>query len=162
MIEIELTQGKVALIDDEDWSLIKDYRWRADKKGRTYYAVAYVRGSGKKNYRQIYMHTLIMTPKDGEEVDHVDSNGCNNQKYNLRVCSGEQNKRNKQKQQGNYTSKFKGVYWFKRANKWRAQINVANKSIHLGYFLEENDAAKAYNIAALRYFGKFAKINNVE
>lgn len=161
MKEISLTQGKVAYIDDEDYELVSEYKWRADKKGRTYYAVAYIKGSGKKNYKQIYMHSLIMAPNDFEEVDHINSNGCDNQKVNLRVCSGKQNKQNKQKQQGNYTSSFKGVYWFKRIKKWRAQINVNNKSIHLGYFLDEKDAAKAYNQAALEHFGDFARLNEI-
>lgn len=101
----------------------------------------------------------MQTPQ-GMETDHVNGNRLDNRRENLRICSKFDNMRNRGKQANN-TAGYKGVFYSIRARRWRAQIRVKGKSIHLGLFDETVDAAKAYNIAALAYFGEFAHLNEI-
>lgn len=94
----------------------------------------------------------------GKQIDHRDGNGLNNQIENLRLVNNQQNNCNKNKQINN-SSGYKSVSWSKIANKWRAYIVLNKQQIHLGYFTEIIDAANAYNIAAIKYHGEFAKLN---
>lgn len=158
MIEIPLTQGKVALIDDEDFELVSQYTWCA-KKGRiSYYAYTNIR-INKKNI-SLPMHRLILGLKygDPQQVDHHNHDTLNNRKYNIRICNHSQNQANRIAQKTG-TSKFKGVYWYKRTKKWMARIWVSGIHIFLGYHITENDAALAYDKAAKKYFGEFAHLN---
>ena len=154
MKKIFLTQNKVALVDDEDYEYLNQWKWYAHKKGKKWYAESW---TGYK----IKMHTLIMNTPINFEVDHKDHNGLNNQKYNLRICTHSQNVKNSSKRSDN-TSGYKGVFWYKQTNKWAAGISVNNKRIHLGYFEHKEDAAKAYNIAAIEHHGEFAQLNILE
>lgn len=102
------------------------------------------------------------------QLDHIDGNGCNNQLENLREAVQLENNRNMRKQEG-CSSKYKGVSWHKREGKWCARIaagellpNGYHKRIWLGYFEDEIEAAKAYDRAAIKYFGEFAKLNFTE
>lgn len=104
------------------------------------------------------MHRLIMGAPKGKEVDHIDGNGLNNQKSNLRICDRFQNTQNCIPRK-NTTSKYRGVSWGSRENKWKAQISAFNKSHYIGCFSLETKAAEAYNKKAMELFGEFAKLN---
>lgn len=158
MKEIPLTQGKVALVDDEDYEWLNQWKWFYAKDGATGYAR---RMEGKKPRRtQVHMHQVIMRTPSGMEVDHKDNNGCNNQKQNLRNCTHSQNMKNEKLRKDN-SSGFKGVIWHSIMNKWQAKIQCNGKRILLGYFDNSLDAARAYNLAAIKYYGEFANLNEV-
>lgn len=152
MIQIPTSRGMVILIDDEDYNLVSQYTWTVckGKKNTTYYATT---GSQK-----ISMHRLLMGfPL---KVDHKGGDGLNNQKYNLRACTPTQNNRNTRKRRTTTTSQYKGVDWKADHRRWRAQIKLDGKNLHLGYFDTEHAAAQAYDQAALIYFGEFAHLND--
>jgi hypothetical protein len=155
MKEIKLTQSKVALVDNEDFDFVSQHKWCAHKHRNTYYAGTYIIRDGCKKY--IHMHRLLMEAKKGQIVDHVNENGLDNRRENLRFATNSQNLHNSSITRG--TSKYRGVYLRKGTNRWHSQIKVNNKQIHIGYFSNEIDAAKAHDQAALKYFGEFAKLN---
>lgn len=105
------------------------------------------------------MHNLVMGSKEGLIVDHVNGNGCDNRKENLRFCTESDNCKNRHNTWGK--SIYKGVSWEKRYHTWISRIYVNHKSIYLGSFKDEIDAAKVYNKAAAEYFGEFARLNEV-
>lgn len=158
---IDLTQGKGTVVDNEDYSYLRQFKWSATKKGNSYYVSRNVRVmSGFGGQVQVFMHRAILNALKGQEVDHVDGDGLNNQRYNLRFCTRRGNISN-QSGHSNRVSKYKGVYWDKNARKWHAQIKTNGKQKYLGLFVNEIDAAKAYNKAALTAFGEFANINDL-
>lgn len=154
MQKIPLTQGKVAIVDDEDFELLNQYKWVAHWNGRNWYA----RGSNGKP--QLYMHRFILKARRGRWVDHINSNGLDNRRSNIRTCSPVQNNQNQRIKVGG-TSKYKGVSYDKINKKWRASINVKKRFINLGRFKTEIEAATAYNRAAKRHFHQFAHINHL-
>ena len=149
---IPLTQGYFAQVDDEDFDKLNQYKWRVLKAKSTFYATSDI------NDHSVRMHRLIMNNPAGMEVDHRDHNGLNNQKLNLRVCTQKQNAQNNK---GWSSSPYLGVSITKRKNKYyiQARITVNKKSIHLGYFKTIEDAAKARDMASLKYFGEHAHSN---
>lgn len=149
MKEIWLTQGKIALVDDENYEWLNKHPWFAVERSDNWYAVR----TGNSYGAIIYMHREIMKTPASQVVDHLNHNGLDNQRTNLRNCSQAQNT---QQRKGDY---LVGVD--KPTNRFRSRIMVNRKNIHLGMFNSEVEAAKAYNIAALLYFGENAKINNV-
>ena len=155
-VEIPLTQGKVAVIDAEDLSLIQGYSWHACFHGHTWYAKAWEPGASPK--RKVYMHRLIVGAREGTEVDHRDRNGLNNCRDNLRIVSRQQNCRNQKLKHG--ASAFKGVSFCRRDKRWVAQIRDAEgRKRNLGRYDTEQEAASAYDAAALRFHGSFAYAN---
>lgn len=158
MKRIPLTQNKFALVDDADFQKINQHKWSASKRINTYYALRYI-GGGRKRPRFCLMHRDILGLQkgDGKHTDHIDGNGLDNQRSNLRVCTQQQNAFNQRAQRG--SSRFKGVHWFKRCRIWQANIRHEYRTIHLGYFKNEVDAAEAYDRAAKRLFGNFARLN---
>ena len=158
MKEILLTQGKVALVDDEDFERINQHKWYAyNNHGYQWYARREIKKPNGKRTTQC-MHRVIMKVKKGQELDHRNHDGLDNRKCNLRICTRAQNSMNRKKQRET-SSRYKGVDWLKQRNKWRARIKVNQKSIHLGCFLLEPDAAKAYDAKAKELFGEFAYFN---
>ena len=155
---INLTQGKVALINDVDFAYLNQWKWYAHFDGFNWYAE---RKPRKICFR---MHRLILSRKLGhanfKQVDHVDGNGLNNLRSNLRASTCQQNHFNKRKAQ-NKSSQFKGIYWNKQLQKWRVQIRVNKKLIEVGCFHSEIQAAKAYDKMAKKHFGNRAKLNKV-
>lgn len=139
MKQIKLSQGKVALVDDEDYEELNKYKWYSYKGGNTFYAGRNFNSNGKQ--KTIKMHRIIMnTPKE-METDHIDGNGLNNQKSNLRIVTHRQNGQNKRI---NKSSRFVGVCWNEINNKWRAQIKINKKHKSLGVFDTELEAHNAY------------------
>lgn len=142
-------KDKYALVDDEDFEKVSQFKWYLHKHG---YAVT--AGSKTKMHRFI----LNATKKE-EEVDHVNHNGLDNRRTNIRICTHAQNMFNKNKQINN-KSGYKGVYWEKQGEGfWRARIQVKGKGIHLGVFDDILAAAEAYNKAAKQYFGEYGRGN---
>lgn len=155
---INLTQGKQAIVDDEDFESLLRYKWHTNKNNNTHYAIHAYKDKKTKKSKKIKMHRLIMNPTKHQEIDHKDGDGLNNQRSNLRICTGSQNNMNSKKRK-NCSSKFKGVCWTRNDKKWRTRIIVDKKEIALGCFLKEIEAAKAYDKAAVKYFGDFARLN---
>ena len=159
MKQIPLTQGKVALVDDADYEWLNQWKWCAMKGHNTWYAARYSSPVNRKQ-RTIFMHREILGLKFGDprQTDHRNHNGLANWRDNLRICNGTQNQYNRNPQK-NHSSEYKGVSWHKRRHKWRARIFFDNHNIHLGYYASEVEAAKAYDKAAIEFFGEFALIN---
>ena len=157
--KIPLTQGKSTTVDDEDFDRLNAYKWYANKEGNTYYAV---RHSKRQNRKMIRMHREILGFKagDGKQIDHINSNGLDNRRANLRICTRSQNKQNQHSVCG--TSRYKGVCWHKQTKKWQADICLERRQIHLGLFDNEIEAAKAYDAKAKELFGEFAKYNFIK
>lgn len=151
---IPLTQGKVTVIDFEDFEKVRHYSWTADIGwGNTWYAHGRAPGSRKV----VLLHRVLMDALPGEMIDHEDRDGLNNRRYNLRSATRAQNAQNKIKRNG--ASRFKGVCFEKSSDKWRVRITVEDHRKSLGRYTSEMDAAKAYDAAANKYFGEFARLN---
>jgi hypothetical protein len=155
MREIKLTQDKVALVDDEDFEYLNQWKWHAHKDGNNYYVERIIRLPRGLKYQYVSMHRLIMNTPKGMQTDHKDHDGLNNQKSNLRICTRSQNQMNRKAIEA--TSKYKGV-WYENG-KIRSAITINKEQVYLGYFNSEKDAAIAYDIAAKKYYGEFAYLN---
>ena len=154
-MKIPLTKGRFAIIDQDDFELVSKYNWHVfAQKG--YAGTDLPRKDGKK---KLLMHRLIMNPPDKMEIDHINGNVLDNRKKNLRICTHQQNCSNHRGYK-----KLKGVGKVKDRplkKPYYASIMVNYKRIHLGYFATEIEAAKAYNKGATKYFGEFAKLNDI-
>ena len=160
MAEIPLTQGMVTIVDEEDLDFLNQWKWcvsREDKgeENKIYYAVRGWRQGPKQ--KRICLHQLLIDVPRGKEIDHKDGDGLNNRRSNLRICNHQQNICN-QRKQANASSIYKGVSWHKRNEKWEAYIGIGKKK-YLGNFQDEEQAALAYNQAAIINFGEFARLN---
>ncbi len=155
---IPLTQGKYAIVDDSDYEWLSHWKWHTFKGHKTHYAV---RQTGLRPQKSILMHRLISNPPNGLEPDHINHNGLDNRRANLRLCTRTQNLQNARARQGG-TSRYKGVSWDKWGKlkkQWRADIQINKKRIHLGYFENEIEAAQKYDQKAKELFGEFAYTN---
>lgn len=151
MKEIPLTQGEFALVDDADYPLVSQYKWFANRT-RRWYVSAVVDG------RQVYLHRFLMNPPVGMVIDHIDGDGLNNTRANIRICTDTQNKQNRIKT-AKGKSPYKGVFPVK--NRWQAFLQSNGERVNLGCFSTPEEAARAYNQGAIREFGEFARLNDV-
>lgn len=149
-------------VDDEDFNFLNQWKWYANKFKHTCYVRRVVRVNGRKS--QIIMHRVILNAKDKQIIDHIDGNGLNNQKSNLRFCTQSQNSANKRAWG---ISKYLGVSLRRDVHKnyvytkWRAYIDIDGRQKNLGLFNSEIDAALIYNEAAKKVHGEFAKLNQI-
>jgi len=163
MKKIPLTQGKFALVDDEDFEKVSQFKWNAYQNGNSYYACR----CQKQTRKTIYIHRAIVNCPKGLVIDHINHNGLDNQKNNLRICTHGENLRNQFPQKGR-SSQYKGVHLKKTQYKrkintyWVAQIQHRGKKLHLGIFPTEIEAAEAYNKKAKKLFGDFFYLNDIK
>ncbi len=153
---IPLTHGKVALVDDQDYNWLSQFKWRAQKSGKrpdAFYAVRNI--TINKRRTTVQMHRQIMRPPKGLEIDHKNNNGLDNRRSNLRFCTRSQNMANS-RGHSKRRSSFKGVSFHTQFKKWRAIITQNKKNHHLGFFKSQVQAAKAYDDRAKELFGRFA------
>ena len=157
---IALTQGKYAIVDPEDYEKLVQYKWYAKKGVRTYYALHSVTNGGKQKRINLHMHHLVINVSADMYCDHVNHNGLDNRKANLRAATAAQNVWNRRKfKKVSLSSEYIGVDWCKSVKKYRARIRVKGTRIHLGSFESAERAAKAYDGAARQYHGRFASTN---
>lgn len=153
--EIMLTRGAVAIVDDADYDKLTQYSWCVNAQG---YAVRGYRQNGV--IHQERMHRAVVGDACvGFEVDHINGNRLDNRRSNLRIATRAQNAANISTVP--HSSKYRGVRKAKGRKVWTARICVNRKEVHLGQYKKEIDAAKAYNKAAIKYFGDFARLNKV-
>lgn len=153
--ELVLSQGKVALVDDEDYEWANQWNWCAEKKrnGR-FYAGRFDRITKQ----QLVLHREILQAPKRMQVDHINGDGLDNRRSNLRLATHTENLRNRGMNSNN-RSGYKGVSWHKQRGKWCAKIMVGRRGISLGLFFDPVEAALAYDEAARNYFGEFAWTN---
>lgn len=151
---IPLTQGKFAIVDALDFDQLSQWKWYARKHHRCWYAERYT-GGGRKFKARMSMHEAVIGIKG---ADHINGDGLDNRRSNLRPSTTSQNLCNRGKNKNNQSG-FKGVWFRKDTKKWAADITIHRKHIHLGSFLTAEKAALAYDSAALKYHGEFARTN---
>jgi len=154
MKEIKLNKGFTTQVDDEDYEYLNQWKWRVAIYKHTNYARRTLWIKGENRSITLHMHRIILNPPKNMEIDHKDQDGLNNQRSNLRICTGSQNHMNKKP-----IGKYVGVAWYKYTEKWKAQIHVNGKQLHLGYFKDDGIAARVRDEAAKKYFGEFAVLN---
>jgi len=161
MKEIQLTQGKVAIVDDDDFEYLNQWKWFANNQCGKFYARTNIPNkNGKRG--SILMHRLILKIlKSKLQVDHLNHITLDNRKCNIRVCTQSENLQNCNKYNNN-TSGYKGVNYNKINKKWQASIGVNKAKIYIGSYINPIDAAKAYNEAAIKYHGEFANLNKID
>ncbi len=146
---IALTKGKFAVVDAADYAYLSQFRWHATECRGRFYAATVI------DSKSVAMHRMLMSPPHGMVVDHIDGNGLNNRRANLRLCTPTQNRRNTRPRRR--TSAFLGVS--RRGDKYLARIKHRNRSLYLGLFDTEVEAACARDEKAKQLFGEFAWLN---
>lgn len=160
VLRIPLVNGKGSTIVDADY-VPRGIRWHINQKPRTDYALRSDRTDGLRNislHREVMEDMLGRALEPREQVDHINGFGLDNRRENLRLATAAENGRNRKKSKNN-TSGYKGVHWDKHHRKWRAKIMINGRRLHLGHFADPADAARAYDNAAVLYYGDFALTN---
>ena len=156
--KIRLTEGKFTLVDQNDFYWLNNFDWFTKKNGKSFYAVRMDNESAKWG-KTVTIHRQIMGFPEGLVVDHRNLFGLDNRRDNLRTATRSQNNCNKIQDKIGCTSKYRGVHWVQIDKRWRAHIQFQGKYISLGYFKNEIDAARAYDRAAIKHHGEFARLN---
>lgn len=155
MKQIKLTKNKYALVDDEDYDFLNQWKWHYHSMG---YASRRKWIKGQNRQESILMHRFLMNTPVGMDTDHINRNKLDNRRSNLQICTKGLNHQ-RAKLQSNNTTGYKGIVWYKPTNRWRVAIKFNKKGIHLGYFKELTEAISAYNNKALELFGSMAVLN---
>ncbi|MGA2914903.1 MAG: AP2/ERF family transcription factor [Sedimentisphaerales bacterium] len=156
--KIELTKGKFAKVDPEDFDTLSKFSWFVSAGTHSFYAYRSISVFGKS--RAIAMHRQVKNVFDPLVfIDHINHDGLDNRKANLRLATVSQNNCNRRRRPDAGRSKYRGIDYDKGINKWRARIRFKNERILLGYFDSEEDAAHTYDKAAILYHGEFAMLN---
>jgi hypothetical protein len=158
---IPLTKGLFAIVSPEDYDRLAAYKWHSARHGRTIYAQTGTGSAkaGKRKRHLMMMHRIVMSVEDERFVDHQNHNGLDNRRSNLRIATWEENCWNKRKRNTKSSSIYKGIMWDKRRNTWQAMIGYKGKKIFIGYFADEQEAARAYDAKAKELYGQFAALN---
>ena len=157
VVRIPLANGLEAIVDAADYELVRSHTWtaRPSPGGTTYVVTHIILPDGSR--RGITLHRLLLNPRDGMYVDHIDGDGLNNRRSNLREATPQQNQANS-KRPRTAKNPYKGVTAIS-ATKWRSVIEVRGQAINLGSFTTPEDAARAYDAKALEIHGEFARLN---
>lgn len=159
MAFIELSNSdKRVLVDDGIYEELNKYNWQLQNTRN--YAMRSESFNGASKTFLMHRYILGLSLKDGKHTDHINGNGLDNRRENLRICNPQQNSCNRSANKRN-KSGYKGVHWKKRQSKWYVEICKDKKTYHLGVFDCPIEAAKAYNNAAIKYHGEFARLNEV-
>lgn len=159
MKSIPLTQGATALVDDEDYPMVAQHKWHLLSGACQYARMNIPRLPEKKHNRGLLMHRLILDPPTGISVDHINGDGLDNRRCNLRLATTSENGRNSRRPKSN-TSGYKGVCYLKRNDCYQAQIQSGQgKILYLGVYKTAEDAGRAYDAKAREIYGQFAKLN---
>jgi len=153
---IPLSRGLVAIVDENDFEMVSRFRWHACFGGRVAYAKATLAHGG--TWASPRMHRMIMLPDPTEYVDHINGDGLDNRRCNLRVCTAAENAYNHRLQHNNQSG-YRGVCWNRRDRVWAAQISSAGRYTYLGGYDTAEHAACAYDAAARNLHGEFARLN---
>jgi len=156
---IPLTQGKYAIVDPDDFERLNRHKWHLQRTRQMFYAVRCAKGRERTRRKVVWMHRSIFPPPEGMCIDHINNNGLDNRKANLRLATAAQNARNRRKMAAKTSSKYKGVSYHAGMRKWCASIRVNGQYKYFGLFQNEIDAAKAYDEAAKKHHKEFAVLN---
>lgn len=166
MKEIKLTRGHIAIVDDEDFEYLSKFKWQAiPKGGDRVYARRSKRIGSRSEGKQLsfYMHREVTNAKKGEYVDHINHNTLDNTRNNLRKCTNAQNSKNNRGQTSQRIhSKYKGVKKNLNSTTYSARITVDGKSIYLGSYKTQEEAAESYNKAAVEFHGEYCYLNKID
>lgn len=154
MKPVPLTQGTFALVDDKDYERVMKHKWRFGGGNGHPAAVRTARINGRRT-TVLLSHYILATRFP--VIDHADGDPMNNQRCNLRPCTRLQNAKNRKIQK--HSSRYKGVSYFKATGKWQCSIGINGGKKHLGFFDDEREAAYAYDISAIHFYGRFARTN---
>ena len=160
---IPLSKGMSAMVDDEGFDLLSQWRWHASGKDGRFYAERNSYGPNLKPHLHLKMHRVILGLEQGDKrvADHINGNGLDNRRANLRICTQAENIRNRRldRRKSITSSRYKGVRLHKATGKWLAAIRFEDRVYSLGYFSEEVEAARAYDAKARELHGDFAFVN---